>query len=85
VDPMIGSRSDERSPPSRLADVGVAVGKSTTEDDGCTMTSGRPPVEAGVFSTPGGFEVGAVEVGCTITSGMPPDDAGTLSTTDDDG
>jgi hypothetical protein len=82
---MIGSRSDEGSPSSRLAEVGVAVGESTTDDDGCTMTSGRPPVEAGVFSIPGGFEVDAVEVGCTMTSGMSPDDAGTLSTTDDDG
>lgn len=72
VEPIIGLRSDERSPPTRPVDVGFAVGESTTDDDGCKMTSGNPPVEAGVFSAPGGFEVGEVEVGCTITLGMSP-------------
>jgi len=88
VDPMIGLRSDERSPPTRPAEVVVAVGVSTADDDGCTITSGSPPVEAGVFSTPGGVEVGCAiaEVGCTMVSGMlPVEGAGLLSTAEDDG
>jgi hypothetical protein len=82
---MMGLRSDERSPPTRPAEVGVAVGDSTTDDEGCTITSGNPPVEAGVFSIPGGLEVGTAEVGFTTTSGMPPEEAGALFTTDEDG
>lgn len=88
VDPMIGLRSVERSPPTRPAEVVVAVGVSTADDDGCTITSGSPPVEAGVFSTPGGVEVGCAiaEVGCTMVSGMlPVEGAGLLSTAEDDG
>jgi hypothetical protein len=57
----------------------------TAEDDGWTMTSGVPPVEAVVCSMPGGFELCTVGVGCTITSGIPPVEAGALSTTEEEG
>jgi hypothetical protein len=49
---------------------------STTEEEGCTMTLGIPPVEAAA-------ELGRVEVGCA-TSGTR-EETGVFSTTEEEG
>jgi hypothetical protein len=89
VGPTMGSRRDERRPPTgSLAEgdgegVGLGVGKTsaiddsgTAEDDAGTMTSGRPTL--GISSGAGADEAaGAEEDAGTMTSGRPT--LGTIS------
>lgn len=77
VDPTSPPRRDDRKPPTGGSAEGVGVGVAdgrtsgisletgvltTSEEDGCTMTSGKPPVDAGA-------EFGGAELGGTMTSG----------------